>query len=432
MASISNRSPWAVSARNQPNLYREFRYDRRAQAEAYAAELSGQGCKASVKQLENAYQVMARDKGYKTFCATFATLAEARVTQLNIEAERSRKIFRDYGAAFRFTLADLMQRYEREVCPRHKGGADEACRLRAIIRNETFVHKKLGEVTTEDIDDFITDRLTEVKPSTVDRDLDVLSQVINHAAAVWKIAASESPMIGVKRPRYFNERERRLKSGEELRLLDAARADENPFIEPIIVVALGTAMRRGEILSLRREHVDLEALRAWLPTTKNGRSRSVPLPPHVAAALASLPESEDGRFFPISANAFQIAFFRRVLPAAGIVDLHFQDLRHEATSRLAESGQYTLLELQLTTGHRDVRMLLRYTHLCATALAKKMGETLPPPAREYIWRGRKRVARLRPGDAAPVPHPDTAGFPVESANDPADAQTQRTVTSNAA
>lgn len=60
------------------------------------------------------------------------------------------------------------------------------------------------------------------------------------------------------------------------------------------------------------------------------------------------------------------------------------DPRHEATSRLAESCQYDLLELQAITGHRDIRMLQRYTHYCVTALAKKMGEILPPPVREHI------------------------------------------------
>ncbi len=403
MASINNRSPWAVTVRNQPSHYREFRYDQRDKAEAYVAALAKQGLAGSLKRLENAFQVVARDKGYKRFCATFDTLAEARVTKLNIEAERSRKIFRDYGAAFRYTLAELMLRYEKEVCPRHKGGDVEANRLRRIVRDETFVHKKLGEVTTEDIVDFINDRLTEVKPATVDRDIDMLSQVINFAANVWKIAASDNPMLGVSRPKYYNERERRLKTGEKQRLLDAARADENPYIEPIIIVALGTAMRRSEILALKREHVDFGAMTALLPTTKNGRPRRVPLPAFVVRLLENMPETEDGRFFPITANALKIAFFRRVLPAAEITDLHFHDLRHEATSQLAESGDYSMLELQAITGHRDMRMLQRYSHFCASALARKMGKTLPPPVREYVWRGRKRVV-----------HKTIAGMPMRS------------------
>ena len=78
-----------------------------------------------------------------------------------------------------------------------------------------------------------------------------------------------------------------------------------------------------------------------------------------------------------------------VIPAAGIEDLRFHDLRHEATSRLAESGEYDLVNLQAVTGHRDVRMLMRYTHLCTRKLAEKADEVLGT-VKEYVHRGRKR------------------------------------------
>jgi integrase len=240
--------------------------------------------------------------------------------------------------------------------------------------------------------DFITERLNEVAPATVDRDLDVIAQVTNYADNVWKIAASESPFKGLPRPKYFNERDRRLKGKEESLLLEAARADENPYIEPAITIALQTAMRRGEILSLRLKNIDWDERAALLPETKNGRSRKVPLSQVALDILRALPKTDDGRIFPITANALKLAWSRRVLPRANIDDLHFHDLRHEATSRLAESGQYTLLDLQAITGHRDVRMLQRYSHLCTRKLGEKMDTALPKPAQTYIWRGRKRVA----------------------------------------
>lgn len=82
------------------------------------------------------------------------------------------------------------------------------------------------------------------------------------------------------------------------------------------------------------------------------------------------------------------------------------------------------------TGHRDVRMLLRYTHFCATSLAQKMGETLPPPAWEYVWRGRKRVVYLHPRNAAPDNQPDQPHIP--PAADAEAAPLPRAVTSNCA
>lgn len=389
MATIINRSPIAVSVRRNPDLYQEFPVFRQTAADAYAAELRKQGYQPHVKQLENAFQVLARNKGYKDFCATFDSYEEAEKTCKELEAKRALSIFRDYAAATRHTLATIMERYSREVCPKHKGADTEICRLKRMMRDESFVHKQLAEVTTEDIVDFINDRLTAVSPSTVDRDLDLLNQVLNYADRVWKIAASENPMRGVPRPKYFNERDRRLKSDEEERLLTAARSDENPYIEPVILLALHTAMRRGEILSLQWRHIDFEARTALLPDTKNGRSRKVPLSAQTIQVLRSLPRDDSEQVFPITANALKLAWSRRVVTRAAVTDLHFHDLRHEATSRLAESSAYSLIELQAITGHRDTRMLLRYSHLCASKLAEKMDRTMGT-IREYVWRGRKR------------------------------------------
>lgn len=117
---------------------------------------------------------------------------------------------------------------DRLVAYRHKGGAVEIGRLRKLIRDEDFVDKPLASLSTEDLQDFVYARLEEVAPATVDRELDVLAQVLNYAANVWKIAPSENPLVGLQRPKYFNERKRRLSADEEKKLLNAARADENP------------------------------------------------------------------------------------------------------------------------------------------------------------------------------------------------------------
>lgn len=389
MATICNRSPWAVTVRGKTQLYREFPVFKKSSAEAYLASLVAQGLKPTLRQLDNAFQVLARDKGFPRFCVTFDTWEEAEKTRKKIESERALKVFRDYGAATRVTAAELLERYIREVCPSHKGGESEIYRLRRMLREEAFLFKALAQLCTEDLQDFITDRLTEVAPSTVDRDLDVLRQALNYASDVWKVAPSESPFTGLRRPKYFNERDRRLVGNELDRILLAARLGDNPWYEPIILLALETAMRRSEILGMRWEHVDFDGRSVLLPVTKNGRSRKVPLSSFAMAILNDLPRESD-RVFPVTANALKLAWSRRILPKAGVEDLHFHDLRHEATSRLAESGLYTLIELQAVTGHRDTRMLLRYSHLCTRKLAEKMDQASAGMVREYVHRGRKR------------------------------------------
>lgn len=388
MAIITNRSPWLVSVARRPELTSEFPFKQLPQAQAYLASLEASGHNPKLEQLANAFQVRARDKGFPVFCASFTTREEAEKTLKQLEANRALSIFRDFAAATKVTLAELMQRYIEEVAHRHKGGGIEAGRLRKLIRTEDFVDKPLASLSTEDLQDFVYARLEEVEPATVDREVDVISQVLNYSAKVWKIAPSENPLEGLQRPRYFNERSRRLRGDEEERLLAAARADENPYVEPLIILALATAMRRGELLGLQWENIDFARRSAFLPETKNGRSRSVPLPMQAVVVLQALPRSGDF-VFPISANALKKAFFNRVIPASGVEDFRFHDLRHEATSRLAESGKFSLIDLQAVTGHRDVRMLMRYSHLCTQKLAEKADEVLGT-VKEYTHRGRKR------------------------------------------
>lgn len=393
-SNIQNRSPWLVQVRSKPHLDQQFAFGKRRRAESYLTSLTNQGHKAKLLQLESAFQLRLRRKGVKEQFLTFDTYEQAEQAHLKIESDLSVSIIRDYASAAQTTLRDIMARYRDDVVPGHKGADIECNRISRILRDEAFVDKKLAALCTEDLQDFITDRLTEVAPATVDRDLDVISQVINYSADVWKIASVESPFVGLRRPKYFNERDRRLTQDEEASLLEAAHADENPYVEPAIILALETAARRGELLSICKGDVFIDDRYVLLRETKNGRSRKVPLTRRALWVVTELMEdcvADDEQLLKISANALKIAFFRRVIPASGIEDLHFHDLRHEAISRLAESGQFQLIELQAISGHRDTRMLLRYAHLCCGNLAKKMDEVAAErTTKEYVHRGRKR------------------------------------------
>ncbi len=392
-ANILNRSPWLVQVRNNPTLERRFSHPGWKEARLYCDALLAQGVKAKLVQLENAFQLRVRRKGMKPQFITFDSWREAEQVRLKMESEFSLSIVRDYAQATQVSLRDLLSRYRDEVVPRHKGRGPETSRINKLLRDEAWVDKKLAALTTEDLQDFIYDRLSEVAPATVDRDLDIISQAMNYADNVWKIAPAESPFKGLQRPKYFNERDRRLSAKEEKALLEAVREDENPYLEPAIILALETAMRRGELLSLTFGDIDFEQRFALLRDTKNGRPRKVPLTRRalqVIHALGAESAAPDERLLKLTANALKIGFFRRVLPATGIKDLHFHDLRHEATSRLAESGKFQLIELQAITGHRDMRMLQRYAHLCAGRLAEKMDTACERTTKEYVHRGRKR------------------------------------------
>jgi len=161
------------------------------------------------------------------------------------------------------------------------------------------------------------------------------------------------------------ERDRRLVGDEEVRLLAAAPA----WLGDVIRFALATAMRRGEIARLLWTDLD-EAKRLVLirdrkdPRRKAGNHQHVPLlelAGHDAWAIAQRQPRVSERIFPYSVEKITDTF-GVVCGVAGIKDLHLHDLRHEATSRLFEAG-YTIEQAALVTGHKNWKMLQRYTQL---------------------------------------------------------------------
>jgi integrase len=185
-----------------------------------------------------------------------------------------------------------------------------------------------------------------------------------------------NPVASIKKPKQANARQRRLEGEEELgALLDAFAGCRNPLIRHVFLFVLSLAW--GNINEADRT--------ALLPLTKNGEARTVPLSPSALQVLADWRDAgqrtPEGRLerlvFPITANAFRLAW-ERVKRRAGVVDLRFHDLRHEAISRFFELG-LSVPEVALISGHKDSRMLFRYTHLRATDVAKKLKAASPPP-----------------------------------------------------
>ena len=187
-----------------------------------------------------------------------------------------------------------------------------------------------------------------------------MKRVLETARRRWGVGIPYNPILEVEFPRGSNPRNRRLRDGELECLLTAASSQRNIYIAPIIEFAIETGMRRSEILDLRWIDVDLDNGFASLYDTKNGEDRRVPLTRRCIEVLQTVPQSDE-RVFPISATCLRLAW-NRARTKAGITDLRFHDLRHEAVSRFFEMGM-SVPEVALISGHKDVRQLFRYTHL---------------------------------------------------------------------
>jgi integrase len=134
-------------------------------------------------------------------------------------------------------------------------------------------------------------------------------------------------------------------------------------------LALATGMRRGELLAIEDNQINVERRSLLIRETKNGNSRTIPLTSEAIRVLAKCQRGR-GRLFPISANAFRLAW-DHLRERADLGDLHFHDLRHEAISRFFELG-LNPPEVALISGHRDMRQLFRYTHPIRTNIIDKL------------------------------------------------------------
>lgn len=322
------------------------------------------------------YQVQIRRRGLPPQIRTFDSHKEAKVWARAVESSIDAGRFVDPAPLKKTTLRDIFKRYRLEVSPSKKGAHSEALRLQALERS-TLGNLALMDVSAPVIAAY-RDRLGREgkKPATINRTLNLVSSVLNHARREWALQV-ENPLKDVRRPPSGPGRDRRLLPGEEERLFAELGRARNSWIVPLVGLALETGMRRGELLALDWSRVDLSRRVAHLPDTKNGRPRGVPLSPRALVILEGLQGDErpsGGPVFAITAEALKLAF-QRAVKRANLENFRFHDLRHEAISRLAERGDLSILEVAAISGHQDLRMLQRYTHLSAGKIAHKLATT---------------------------------------------------------
>ncbi len=310
----------------------------------------------------------------KPWCKSFDTKQEAEKWARDLEAQVDR-----FGAApdtkvlESTTLGELLLRYQREVSPTKRGSAQEIQRIDVLRRHELAYRTMIG-LSQQDIASFRDERLRSVAPSTAVRELAILSHVIEVAIRDWGLPLSRNVVKLVRRPIIRNERSRRLTGDEEQRLLDGCDAGQIPFLKTLVILAIETGMRRGEILGLKWSDISHNRRVLTLLLTKNGSGREVPLSQRAFNALTTWRDAanpNEQRVFPMAPGTLEQAW-RRLLARSNVKALRFHDLRHEGVSRLFERG-LNMIEVSCISGHKELRMLKRYTHLSADDLVGRLG-----------------------------------------------------------
>jgi integrase len=336
---------------------------------------------ASIRKRGSKWQVQIRRDGLPALNRTFIAKDDA----VRWAREQDRAV--DRGESLPLALSDtrltflseLLDRYEREVSANKRSQSDHY-HLRQI--KVVLGQRHVSSLTPIDLSSFREKRIKTVSSSTVYKEMTLLITILGRAHHEWGYPIRVEAFRAVRKPSPAAGRTRRLEAGERERLEQALLACRNPLVSSVFAFALATGMRRGEILALRWDNIDWDNRVAFLPLTKNGESRRVPLS---SAAIDTLTQLQNARqwtpeeltgpscslVFPISANAVRLAW-ERAKKRAGINNLHFHDLRHEAISCFFEMG-LSVPEVALISGHKDARMLFRYTQLRAENVAKKLG-----------------------------------------------------------
>jgi integrase len=321
---------------------------------------------------ERRYQVKVRLKGHPAQAATFRRKHEAlRWAQSTEAALRERRYFKA-AESERRTVGEVLDRYLAEILPTKSGSRKQRGQF-------LWWREELGQLTLADLSPALVaecrDRLAQgntpsgrpASPATQVRYLAALGHALAVAIREWGWL-EDNPVKKVRRPKEPGGRVRFLSEEERTALLAACRRSRNPLLYPLVVLALATGARLGELLSLRWADMDLTRGVARLARTKNGESRTLPLTGHALAVLkdrAALCRSDTALVFPSEQGRTPASLrkpWERALAEAGVANFRFHDLRHTAASYLAMTGA-TPTDIAAVLGHKTLAMVKRYAHL---------------------------------------------------------------------
>jgi len=326
---------------------------------------------ATIRKRGRSWQVQVRHVGFPTRSKSFASKAAAVAWAQ--ARERDYVPIEDHAerpGGDSLTVAGLLQRYQTEVTALKRGYASENCRINNML-GHPIATVSVSNISSRHFAEYRNSRLKKVGADTVRRELTIFRHCFEIARKEWEVTMSKNPLHDIRFPAPGLPREERLSVVGTADLYREIEALRNKVIASVIVLAIETGMRRGELLSLRWKDVDLEKGTVRLLQTKNGRPRTVPLTPRAIEELSRIEKIGDSVFH-VSSNAVHLCW-NRIRVRAGLGGLRFHDLRHEAISRFFELG-LSIPEVALISGHRDTKMLMRYTHIRPEDLSRKLSQ----------------------------------------------------------
>jgi len=333
---------------------------------------------ATIQKLTNknntTYRVLIRKKGLKAISKTFSTKRQA--SQFALQVESDAKIQQSLGGVSNtVTFKKVSNTYLSERYPGVKPPRSHEGRIE--FWNNLFKDRRLIDITKLEVVNGLKKLPNKLSNSTVNKYKAAASVIFNYACREYDLP--ENPVRHIRSLPEPRGRVRFLSDDERSRLFKAVRQSSWGKLYLLVLLAITTGARKGEMLGLRWCDVDLDRQTAYVTTTKNGRPKVLPLTNSVVGELQKFTQKDNLLVFNSEITADSPFCFykqwKKALLSADIENFRFHDLRHTTASYLAQNGA-SLIEIADVLGHKQIQMTKRYSHLCINHKQKLINSVL--------------------------------------------------------
>ena len=316
------------------------------------------------------YRVLVRKKNAKPITKTFPTKKEAIQFSRRIEGNTHEQVL-FASLNNKLSFQELARDYIVKECSISRP-KEQAAKLEFWVKHIGI--KQVNNITYSDVYDALSQLPDHLSNATYNRYKAVASVVFNYACRQYNLTSNPIGLIPSKPE--DNHRVRYLSTSERKRLLKACREVSWSKLLLLVLTAITTGARRGELLGLRWNDIDFERHTAYVQTTKNGQPKVLPLTDDVIKELTKFRQQDSSLIFNSEIKPYKAFCFnkqwKKALVLAEVDNFRFHDLRHTTASYLAQSGA-SLLEIADVLGHKQISVTKRYAHLCIDHKEKLIG-----------------------------------------------------------
>jgi integrase len=332
---------------------------------------------ATIQKLKNkkgfSYRAIIRNKGLKTISKTFPKRQLASQFIHKIESNRQERAsysFKSDTIAFRKLVSEYFNND-------YQGAEADHQKARTQHWVDLLGDRYMVDITTSDISDAINKLPKALSNATKNRYKAAVSVVFSYACRQYGL--THNPVQNIRSLPENNARIRFLSDSERSSLFEACRGSQWGKLYLLVLLAITTGARKGELINLRWKDLDFDRQTAYVETTKNGEPKVLPLTKDVIVELTRFKDQTPQLIFNSEIKTSKpyefYKLWKKALKQAEIEDFRFHDLRHTTASYLAQSGA-SLLEIADVLGHKQIQMTKRYSHLCIDHKQKLINDVL--------------------------------------------------------